>query len=77
MLVCVSDLAGHVRLVMFPEDVAKRRSLGTVVAELHCRQGLLLGGDSQWLSGQPASLCAVCTNAHRVGSVVGHNSVQV
>ena len=81
MLVSVSDLLGHVRLVMFPVDVAKRRSLGTVVAELHCRKGVLLGGDGKWLSGRRASLCAVCSHAHPIGSVVAtfvrNNSVQV
>ena len=81
MLVCVFDLLGHVRLVLFPLDVAKRRSLGNVLAELHCREGVLLGGDSTWVSGRRASLCAVCTNAHPVGRVtvtsVAGNLVQV
>lgn len=81
MFVSVSDLLGHVRLVMFPVDVAKRLPLATVVAELHCRQGVLLGGDSKWSSGKKASLCALCTRPHLIGSTVaapvGNDSVKV
>ena len=69
MLVCVFDLLGHVRLVMFPLDATKRRSLGNVVAELHCHEGVLLGGDSTWVTGHRASVCAVCVDAHPVGSI--------
>ena len=81
MLVCVYDLIGHVRLVLFPLDVAKRHCLGSVVAELNCRRGVILGGDSAWLSGHKASLCTVCARTYDVGSVVatiaGNNLVQV